>query len=327
MLICASFFGYSAAIAEEIEARGLSVGLYEDRPSIDNLTKLLIRVSPRLLNSKIEAYFDRLLEEAINKSIRKLVVIKGEAMTIGVIRKWRESLPGVEFILYFWDSYKNMPKGTEDKVIHFDRAYSFDPRDVKYDKRLTYRPLFYTADYFRLDGDDATKELDLLFIGTLHSDRFKVVKKISKNIHGRRFKYIFYVRSKMMFFFLRIFIFSLRKEPITSFVFEPLTKPEMLDLIKKTKCVLDIERSIQAGLTMRTIEMLGASKKLVTTNQFVAECEMYSHNNICLIDRNDPIISDTFFDVPWADYDEALLKEYSIGKWVDNVVLNRFTEA
>ena len=68
----------------------------------------------------------------------------------------------------------------------------------------------------------------------------------------------------------------------------------MMDIIKNFKTIIDIERPLQKGLTMRTIEMLGKNKKIITTN------------NIFIIDRNNPIIDEIFLNKEYQEIDKNI---------------------
>jgi len=68
----------------------------------------------------------------------------------------------------------------------------------------------------------------------------------------------------------------------------------MMDIIKNFKTIIDIERPLQKGLTMRTIEMLGTNKKIITTN------------NIFIIDRNNPIIDEIFLKKEYQEIDKNI---------------------
>ncbi len=74
---------------------------------------------------------------------------------------------------------------------------------------------------------------------------------------------------------------------------------------------------------MRTIEMLGAGKKLVTTNSKVVEADFFNPNNISVIDRRRPIIPPAFFEAGYESPGAELLKRYSLSGWLDEVLPRR----
>lgn len=319
LLISTNFFGYPQEIVKALAARGRQALWHDDRPATDTRTKALIRLSPKLMQRRSDEYFARIFADAARHDIQDILVIKGEALSVEMIRKMRSIFPKARLTLYFWDSHRNMPKGSVDKIDLFDRAFSFDLEDTKYDKRLAYRPLFFIEQY--ADVGDIEQDIDLLFIGTAHSDRVTVLRNIERSIpRGCDFRKILYVRSGLLHRIQKITSFSYRNVEERDFIFTPIPKEEVRKLVGRAKVVLDIERDVQTGFTMRTIEMLGASRKLITTNPSIVKADFYDPQNQCCIDRNRPVIDPAFFDTPWRPQDPALLTHYSLSGWLDEVL-------
>ena len=190
LLISDGFFGYGVEIVAELERRGRRVVWSEDRPSQDVWTKSLIRIHPQLMARRASAYFADVAARIRGLPITQVLVIKGEAMSTATVRMFRRLLPKAEFTLYFWDSYRNMPHSSRDKVELFDRALSFDLWDTATDRRLTYRPLFYLDRFSHLQR--ATPEVDFLFLGSAHTDRYAVLKALEKELpEGTTSKWIY----------------------------------------------------------------------------------------------------------------------------------------
>lgn len=318
LLISPDFFGYPQEIVKALAARGRTAIWCNDRPASDTLTKALVRLSPKLIEQKSAKHFERIFREAAKHDIRDVVVIKGEALSINMIRRMRQLLPKARHTLYFWDSYRNMPIGSADKVDLFDRAFSFDLEDVRNDPRLTYRPLFYIEQY--VDLGHADQDIDLLFIGTAHSDRIAVLRRIAAALPpGFAFQRILYARSSLLHRIQNIVSSSYRNTPEDDFIFKPMAKSEIQSTIARTRSVLDIERAIQTGFTMRTIEMLGAGRKLITTNPTIKEADFYLPQNQYLIDRDNPVIDPQFLTSPWQPVSDDILAQYTLSKWIETV--------
>ena len=84
--------------------------------------------------------------------------------------------------------------------------------------------------------------------------------------------------------------------------------------------MIDIERPVQTGYTMRTIEMLGASRKLITTNPRVAEADFYRPENVLVVDRHQPVIPSSFLNAEFNVVPEHVLARYTLEGWLDDVV-------
>jgi hypothetical protein len=319
LLLCAGFFGYAAEIKRELERRGRVVALFEDRPATDTLTKGLVRVAPSLVRRRADTYFVTIAERFKDAPIRDVVVIKGEALPPSTIIDWRQCFPQACFTLYFWDSYRNMPGDNHEKVGLFDRALTFDPNDAATDPRLIFRPLFFLPEYANLPRE--TERIDLLFVGTVHSDRYAVLKRIARALPpGKQLTSILYLRSRLLYRIQRIVDPSLWRPTLGSFTVTPVKKTELLALVARARIVVDIERTIQNGFTMRSVEMLGAGKKMISTNAALLNADFYHPQNIAIIDRRNPVLTTDFLDSPYRSQSPELLRRYSLSGWLDDVL-------
>jgi hypothetical protein len=70
---------------------------------------------------------------------------------------------------------------------------------------------------------------------------------------------------------------------------------------------------------MRTIETLGAKKKLITTNADVINYDFFRPENVLVVDRYNPVISKEFIDEPWKEIPEDIYKKYSISSWLNTI--------
>lgn len=319
LLIAPSFFGYADEIKAGLLRRGVRALWFNDRPAEDTLTKILIRISPKLQRKKAELHFEKVIEAARKHPISEILVIKGTALSVASIRRMREAFPKARFTLYFWDSYKNMPADSHAKVGLFDRAFTFDPVDAKNDLRLEYQPLFYLDEYAHLP--DVAKDIDLFFFGTIHSDRYKVLTQLEKSLPAHvKVKKILYFPSRLVYWGRRVFDPSFWGARKSEFIFKPVPKAELRDLLARSRAVIDIERPIQSGLTMRTLETVGARKKLVTTNPFAQQSDIYKPGNVLVIQRAAMSVPQDFFDLPFESLGPEVEAKYSLAGWL-NVVL------
>lgn len=319
LLIAPEFFGYSKEIKKELERRGMGVFLADDRPDNSTLTKSLIRFSPRLLKAKSEEYFDAVIAAARQHPIREVLVIKGQALSCESIRRMRAAFPDARFTLYFWDSYKNMSSDSPDKVDLFDRAFSFDPVDVEKDARLEYRPLFYLDEYAHLPT--VKQDIDLFFFGTVHSDRYQVLSRLQRSLPASvKFEKILYFASRAVYRARRLLQPAFWRAKKSEFVFQPVAKAELKSLLARSRVVLDIERPIQMGLTMRTLETVGSRKKIITTNPYAAKADFYRPENVLVIDRDNIVIPEEFFSSDFVELPADICKKYTLSGWLDDVL-------
>ena len=112
---------------------------------------------------------------------------------------------------------------------------------------------------------------------------------------------------------------ELRKAKIKEFHFVPLKRKEMEKIYKESRCVLDSAQDDQFGLTIRTIEALGAKKKLITTNKDVINYDFYCAENIYIYDGKIDL-EDVFFKEEFKEIDKEIYEKYSLKNWLDEIV-------
>ena len=73
---------------------------------------------------------------------------------------------------------------------------------------------------------------------------------------------------------------------------------------------------------MRTIETLGAKKKLITTNKQIIEYDFYNPANVLVVDRKNPVIPDVFMITPYVEIPQEIYNKYYIDSWRDTLLQN-----
>jgi hypothetical protein len=319
LFFSANFFGYQEEISAKLRFLGAEVDPFDERPKNSFLYKALIRLDKRLLKKRLDEYYENIISQCENKEYDFVFFLKAEAITQSKLRKLRKTQPNAIFILYMWDSIDNCPS-VQNLFDLFDKIYSFDFTDVKAHSKLLFRPLFYLDDYSKLKNPDRNKH-EISFIGTGHSDRYLIVSKIRRFCIENNFSHYFfvYLQDPKIYYARKLFSRSFKFAKKSDFSFIPLKKNDILKIIEESNCVLDIERPIQRGLTMRTIEVLGARKKLITTNKDIVNYDFFNKNNILVIDRDQPVIDIHFIRGEYQDLPDDIYQKYSIGNWLIEV--------
>lgn len=318
LFISPDFFGYAAEITKRLTQYGHTVAFFNDRPATDSVTKALIRIHPQLAGKQSAAYFQGIIRRFRGRSIKHVFVIKGEAMSPQIVREMRQAFPVATFTMYFWDSFRNMPSDARDKARFFDRVLTFDPQDASQNQGLIYQPLFFLDEYARVA--ESACDIDVLFIGTAHSDRYKTLRKIKHSLpKGVLLTQYLYFPAKWLYYCnccVHRGLVSDRKDVF----FRHKQKSEIVALMSRSRVVVDIERTVQSGYTMRTLEVLGAGKKLITTNSEVRHADFYDPRNILIIDRRRPVIPAEFFETPYVSPSPAIVAGYGLDVWLKNVL-------
>lgn len=321
LLFSPQFFGYGEAIASKLRTYGAEVDYFDERPGNDFWTKSMIRVHKSLAKRKTKKYYDTILSSLKHNAYDFVLFLNPEAISQEALMKLKESQSKATFIMYMWDSLKNK-KHTASLVSYFDLRHTFDKNDSENTAytNFNFRPLFFLDEYKNL-AKKKTKEIDLLFVGTVHSDRYKLLLTIRDlcDSMGRKTDFFMFLQSKKLYYIQKGINSSFSKAKLAEFSFTSLTKNTLIDKIKKSKVVLDIQHPLQTGLTMRCIEMIGAQTKIITTNQHIKTYDFYNPNNILCVDRENIEIENEFFDTDYESLDDETYHKYSLEGWLEEV--------
>lgn len=316
LMLSPNFFGYENEIKKEIENKGATVLWYDERPKNDFFTKVFIRLNLKvLIKKKIYEYYNNIIEQTKNSKLDYLFLVAPETINEELITKIKSLHPNLKIYIYMWDSVKNKKNGFALLSIA-DKFFTFDPTDIKINQKIQFLPLFYIDDYKNLSTNTTNMKYDISFVGTVHSDRYPIIKRLEDDF--KVFHY-FYSPSKLLFKLQRLLKSSFKNIDPSDIHFESFNKDDLLKLINESKAVIDIEHPDQKGLTMRTIEMLGARKKFITTNSNIREYDFFNEANILVIDRKNPVIDKSFLELPYADLDNSIYEKYSLSNWTKHI--------
>ncbi len=311
LMFCPSFFGYDKKIAEGLVNMGHQVDLYDERVSNNALAKTCIRYDVKLFHPVMDRYISRIIAENTGKQYDYIFVIKGEGITRKGLAMLREAFPSAKQILYHWDSLDNFADG-EEKAKGFDRVLTFDPVDAeKYG--FVFRPLFYHKGFAGKE-EPAEYRHDIAFIGTAHSSRPRIVKALTEQCQekGRSFYSYLFTPHILVYLFNKVLNREYRDVKWSDLQTKSLPAQTVREIYDTSRCVLDVEHGKQRGLTMRTIEMLGMGKKVITTNSLIANYDFYDPQNFFIIDRAEPVLDISFLDTPYNPLPAEIQEKYSL---------------
>lgn len=327
LFICSPFFGYYKHIINELEEQGYIVDYYNDRPTENGIIKGLIKIRKTAVDMLIKKYFKNILREIKGNIYDKVLIINGKVFNNEMIDELKNQQKSAKFIFYTWDSIELYPNVKEFLKL-FDKAYSFDSNDCENIKELELIPLFYTNSY-KIIGDKNIDEkniiYDILSICTVHPNRYKIIKKMFPEMENRGFKiFSFMFLNKLQYLYNKVCISEFKNAKKEEFSFKSLSEEKILKYIEKSRVIFDIPHDKQSGLTMRTIETIGANKKLITTNSNINMYDFYNENNILII-NNETNLNDieNFINKPYERINNKVYEKYSIKYWVDAILNDR----
>jgi hypothetical protein len=317
-VICPKYFGYEHKIVEKLIEYGGIVFYIDERPNNSIIGKGLIRLFPFLYKINIIIYYNKKIKDMTKCDI--VFVINPESLSKNILLSIKKTTKASKYILYMWDSFSNK-KRAKQLIPFFDKVFTFDPDDAK-KNNIIFRPLF-----FLLEKEDTIKyneKIDISFIGTGHSDRGKIINIIKNQCEKLKINYYFilYLQSIFIFFFYKIIKKTFKGMKSSDFIYTPVKYNDYMNILKSSKIIIDIEHPKQIGLTMRTYEALGKEKKLITTNSNIKEYDFYDDENICIINRNDPIININILEKKYKKIPEHIYYKYSIDGWLEDILIH-----
>lgn len=318
LLITAPFFSYHISIIRELESRGLCVEWWNDRISENTIYKICLRLLPRIVTRLSAPVFSRRLAKLEVSSLTKVLVIKGEGLPRHALATLKAAKPEARFHLYLWDSVQNTRNSGMIAPI-FDSIHTFDPIDA-HRYGWHHRPLFASPATSRSVANEWEWENDWAFIGSVHSDRVKIIKRLRRMNNGLKSYVYGFIPGKTLWWLRHLFSWSLWKKEGINLSTKVLAPEHVKKILSKARSILDIEHPNQRGLTMRTIETLLSNQKLITTNPRIRDTDLFDETRVCIIERARPKIPDAFFQHEFRPLSTELQYKYSIKGWLDEIL-------
>lgn len=317
LFISATLFSISDNIRREMERLGAEVDYFDERPSNTAVMKALIRINRDLVGATIDRYYHGIITSTATRDYDYILFTKGESVSAAQLRHLRDLHPRATLILYHWDAiYYN--RHADDINACFDRIVTFDRMDAAA-YSMEFLPLFYTPEYPAIPAiADNRIDYAASFIGTTHSDRYAIATSIASELdsYGKKVMMYFYFQSRMMYYKRMYIDRIIGREWKQSFYFSPLSHKQILDAYSHTVALIDVQWPHQRGLTMRSIEALGARRKLITTNRDIVNYNFYDEANVLVIDRDHPHVPCAFVETPYRPVPRPIYDSYSIASWL-----------
>lgn len=316
-----AFFRYENKIADKMREMGAIVDMYDVRSVKSAFGRAILKVFPSVFKKRSQKYYDDIIQENKEKDYDYILIVKCDMTPVSTLKKFRTVYPHAKLCLNLWDSVENIP-GITEKFKYFDTLHSFDMSDCSKYSVLKFRPLFYADEFQKPIKNDGSYKYEISFMGTIHSDRYAAIRQVKEIAEemGLSCYWFLYLQSNFIYWFYRIIKKEFRRVPKAEFSFEKLEAKEIAAVVEQSRIILDIQHPKQTGLTMRTIEMVGMNKKLITTNTLIKKYDFYHPNNIAVIDRNNIQIEQSFLDAPYKLPDRDIYEKYSLKSWILEVL-------
>ncbi len=240
----------------------------------------------------------------------KKVIIFDYGYQRGMEKYIHKKNPNCKVFLFMWNKVDAAHK---NHTLFSDKAaiYSTDPGDCQ-TYNLKYNHIFYPMEYCHPYAEQYNKQL--FFLGA-DKNRTPLIKSLRTLLIQCDLDCDIRVLSKVS-------DSNYRTEYADILTSRSLSYEEYLNELKHCGILLDIVQTGQQALTMRVLESLFLSKKLITNNQDIKNYDFYHPNNILILpesidDSLIPIIKE-FLTKPFIAYNQDLLQRYDFHHWLAN---------
>jgi hypothetical protein len=262
------------------------------------------RIAKKLIHFGFGALAHKLGSKAFRNIHADAYVIL-EAPGTGVMLDWlKRNRPHARTAVWLWNYFRPeaLPEFTDLAQKHPDVSfYTFD-RKNEAEGLIGYLDQFYLP---ILRNFTPSEEFDLFFIGK-NKGREALVRDIERKCAS-------FTQEN------RITVFNDRVKGTS----DEITYEENLCLAASCRVMIDITNAGQSGLTLRVLEALFYGKKLITNNAEVKSHPFYDPARILILDEKNPpaegALRAFILGAPAKPADSALLKRYSMEKWLEGI--------
>lgn len=217
-------------------------------------------------------------------------------------------------ISYLYDSMRRNPA---HHILHFfDTVFSFDDQDIKefgFKKITNYNYLQYCP------ADIQNPKLDLFYITSYDRNRLERLNVLIEKLSLLNIKFKTFIVGKKGWKNQIIQIIDKKNISILKFcnkIIPPQTLPK---LYKKTRVILDLQRTHQMGLSFRIFEAMALEKKIITDNKSIKNYDFYNPENILILNDDFSNVEKSFFETDYKKLPEEIYYKYTLDSWVEKV--------
>ncbi|MCB2339590.1 hypothetical protein [Clostridium estertheticum] len=229
------------------------------------------------------------------------IILHSSSLTMK-IPKWIKRKNGkMRVILWYWNPVNKYTLPTK-----VDRKYcelwSFDIENCKkYNMKLN------TQYYFKsMKLPNAIVDNDLFYIG---SDKGRIAKIY--NVYEQCI-------NQGISIDFNVVPTDSKKIKYKEIVSKKMDYQDIIAHIAKSKAILEINQEGQTGLTLRALESIFHSKKLITNNQSIVNYDLYNNNNIFIIGVDKWENLKKFINIKYEVLSKDIINKYDFNNWFKN---------
>lgn len=206
----------------------------------------------------------------------------------------KEGNPNARVLFYAWDDLSNLFKTSH--ITFFEEQYSYNIEDCRR-RNMHYLPVFVQEES---KGHAKTDQYDITYIASAYSKERVDFADMLFAMYGKQYR-------------LFIYLYDPQMSSRSQFAYrEPLSNSQYIDILRRSKAILDVPAATQHGPTTRAFDALLTKTKVITTNKHMKEYPIYSEN-ILIIDKEKPVIDAKFMSKSYMQTDYQCM---NVEEWI-----------
>ncbi len=241
----------------------------------------------------------------------KQVIIFDYGYQRGMERYIHRINPHCQVSLFFWNKV-NRYNRNHLRFSNADAVFSTDPEDCK-KYGLKYNHIFYPREFYT-PCSPCTGSDRLFFLGA-DKGRISYVSSLKLILEESGISCDIRILPPSA----RYTDPDYRERFRDILIGQRLSYREYLAQLKDCNILLDINQEGQSALTMRVMESIYLSKKLLTNNRHIVEYDFYDPRNILILPEEGlPAVKEIqdFLKIPFHPYPDSILDGYSFEHWI-----------
>ncbi len=205
------------------------------------------------------------------------------------------------------------------KTFANNNIYTFDPNDAKQYELHLLNQVYRKPDERALETSTTSTEYDLFFVGHDKPGRMEVIGGIAEYLEsiGKTTKIcvVPMIKTPPVEQYKRYYNTNLDASATHKKGYQ-----NSLEMLQKSKIVLDVVQSGQEGQTLRAVEAMFLSKKIITTNPLV-RCEPFYHPSRVFIWGEDSVEGLTeWIECEFEPLEHSIMEVYELRNWINNLI-------
>lgn len=231
-----------------------------------------------------------------------LVIINALSLTMRMPAYVKRINPNCRCVLWYWNTVtpQTDPSQVDPATCEM---WTFDPGDAQA-YGMSYAGQYYFDDLVEPSTEPTS---DAFFIG-LAKSRHSEIEQIGRELTRNGLKPSFHL----------VYDGHRRDQP-RPFESKRMRYGQVLAAIRASRCLVEVSKLGQSGLTLRPLEAVFHRKKLIVTDPGITRFDFYRPENVYLWGTDERSLAE-FFATGYLDLDPEVIDRYRLANWLQRIV-------